>query len=252
MRIFSRRLRRSTSSPHRHGQPAAHRPDRRRVGVGRLERGVGVGDDDPCRSAAPRRGRTAGTRPPELAHVEVVDDLVDEVGRVLDERDVGLDVAGDAEPAQHVLAEAVGGGDRRGVEVGERGGEAAPADARPRRRDVGEEAQHVVVRRRRHAGQDAGQPVLGADEPLAHPRPQLAGGHPAERHEQHVLERRALGDVAGGEGGDGERLAGAGARLEHRDAGRQRPADVERGVGVAHRFDPAPRAASSPSHSRRA
>ena len=49
------------------------------------------------------------------------------------------------------------------------------------------------------------------------------------------VERRALGDVARRQRGDRVRLAGAGARLEHGDAGRQRPADVERrGSPVAH------------------
>ena len=61
----------------------------------------------------------------EAAHVEVVDDLVDQVAHVLDELGVALHVAGDAEAAEHLLAEAVRRGDRGGVEVGERARRAA-------------------------------------------------------------------------------------------------------------------------------
>ena len=88
------------------------------------------------------------------------------------------------------------------------------------------------------AGQRAVEPLLGADQPLADALPELAGGHAREGHEQELLERRALGDVARGERGDGERLAGARARLEDGDPGRQRAADVERldvGGEAAHR-----------------
>ena len=81
----------------------------------------------------------------EAADVEVVDDLVAQVGDVLHERRVGLDVAEHAEAAEHLLAEAVGGGDRRGVEVGERGGEPLAADADLVRRAGGEELHDLVV-----------------------------------------------------------------------------------------------------------
>ena len=83
-------------------------------------------------------------------------------------------------------------------------------------------------RGRRVARQRAVERLLGADQPLAHALAQLAGGHAREGHEQQLLERRALGDVARGQGRDRERLAGAGARLEHGDACGQRAADVER------------------------
>ena len=70
----------------------------------------------------------------------------------------------------------------------------------------------------RRARERARQPLLGADEPLAHALAQLARGHARERHEQQLVERRALGDVARRERGDRVGLAGAGARLEHGDA----------------------------------
>ena len=115
----------------------------------------------------------------------------------------------------------------------------------------GEQREHLVVGRR--AGRRCAAAVqagLDVDEALADPRSQLSGGHPPERHEQHALERRALGDVAGGEGGDRERLAGAGAGLEQGDARRQRAAHVER-ARCRHSPTRSSIASSSP-HSRRA
>ena len=118
-----------------------------------------------------RQSSLGGACVDERAQVEVVDHLVDEVGEVLDERDVPVDVAGDADAAQDLLAEPVRGGDRRGVEVGQRRGDpsrvAGPA-RRPARRRAGR------APRRRPPGRtpcDGGQqPGLDADEPLADPR----------------------------------------------------------------------------------
>ena len=67
--------------------------------------------------AAERRRLAVGG---EAAEVEVVDHLDHEVVEVLDEPGTGLGVAGDTERAQHQLAELMGGGDGRAVEVGER------------------------------------------------------------------------------------------------------------------------------------
>ena len=83
----------------------------------------------------------------ELADVEVVDHLVDQVAGVLEDEDVALDVAGEAEAAEDVLAEAVGGGDGGGVEVGQGGGEAPAALVDLGRRAGGEEPEDVVVLR---------------------------------------------------------------------------------------------------------
>ena len=105
---------------------------------------------------------------------------------------------------------------------------------RPRRRCGGAPASARV------------EPLLGADEPLAHALAQLAGRHAREGDEQQLVERRALGDVARGERGDRVRLAGAGARLEHGDAGRQRAADVERRSPLTGRSPPR-RAAGRPT-----
>ena len=209
------------------GQSPAHRPCRRPVGVRRLECGIrvehGHASDAPGLGDVERRDAAQ-----EPADVEVVDDLVDEVAGILEEGGVGVDVAGHTESAQDVLAEPVGGRDRRRVELGQGDGEAAATE----RHDVlgagSEQAEHVVAGGRGDAGERPGEAVLGRHEPLPHAGPQLAGRHPAERHEEHVVERRAIGDVAGGERRDGERLAGAGAGLEHGHAGRQGPAHVER------------------------
>ena len=127
------------------GEPHAHGGDRVVGCVGRLDRGGRVVDR---RARDLHRLRAAELRPPaagEAADVEVVDDLVAQVGDVLHERRVGLDVAEHAEAAEHLLAEAVGGGDRRGVEVGERGGEPLAADADLVRRPGGEQLHDLVV-----------------------------------------------------------------------------------------------------------
>jgi hypothetical protein len=164
----------------------------------------------------------------EAAHVEVVDGLRDQVGDVLHERHVALDVAEHAEPVEDVLAEAVRRLDGGGVERGERLGQPPAAQLAQLRRCVAQQAQHGVAGRRLGARQDLRQPLLGGDHAAAHALAQLAGGDARERHQQQLRERRAVGHQAGGQGGDGERLPGAGAGLEQRDAGaRQRAADVE-------------------------
>ena len=95
-----------------------------------------------------------------------------------------------------------------------------------------EQLDYLVAPGRHHAAERPIEPALGAHESLAHAVAQLAGRHPGERDQQQLVERRALRDVAGGERGDGERLAGARARLEHRDPGGERAADVERPVAA--------------------
>ena len=204
-------------------------------------------------NASARENAGAACRGPEAPHVEVVDDLLEQVADVLDEDAVARRVAGDAEPAEHLLAEAVGGGDRRGVEVRERAGEVPVAALDRRARPVGEQPHDLVARVRLGARQHRAERPLGAHQPLADALAQLAGRHPRERDEQQVVERRAVRDVARRERGDRVRLAGAGARLEHGDPARQRPADVERlAVGEQAHASRTSSRRSSPSHSRRA
>ena len=85
----------------------------------------------------------------------------------------------------------------------------------------GQQREHRV--RAGPGGGRVGQPALGRHQPLADPLAQLVGGLPAEG-DQHQLGQLgpALGQVAGGQRGDGEGLAGAGAGLQHGGAGRQR------------------------------
>ena len=91
------------------------------------------------------------------------------------------------------------------------------------------------------------QAPLDLDQALADAFAQLAGGQPREGHQQHPLERRALGDIARRERRDRVRLAGAGTRLEQGHPGRERAADVELGDGQlglgGHRLPP-------PAHAR--
>ena len=87
-----------------------------------------VGDRDPRDLAGLRAGqrrRVAGAKAP---HVQVVDNVGDEVAQVLHELGVRLEVGGDPEPAEHLLAEAMRGRDRRRVEFGERAAQPPTAE----------------------------------------------------------------------------------------------------------------------------
>ena len=117
-------------------------------------------------------------------HVQVVDDLGDEVAEVLDELDVRLEVGGDPEPAEHLLAEAVGGGDRRRVEVGERVGEPVAAQLDLVLGALGEQLRRPRIAAGRRAGERPPETALDADQPLADALAQLARRHPRERHQQ--------------------------------------------------------------------
>jgi hypothetical protein len=68
------------------------------------------------------RARDVG-RGEVAADVDVVGHLAEEGGLVLDQGDVAGDVRGQSDRAQDLLGEAVDGGDGRGIEVGDRGGE---------------------------------------------------------------------------------------------------------------------------------
>ena len=142
---------------HRLGQAAVH-PGRGRAGrPGRLDRRHRVVDG---RLGHPQGvGPGEGARPVggvELADVEVVDHLGDEVALVLEHEDVALHVAGEAEAAEDVLAEAVGGGDGGGVVVGQGGGQPPAALLDLVGGAAGQEAEDVVVGRGGLAGQPPG------------------------------------------------------------------------------------------------
>jgi hypothetical protein len=207
-------------------QAAAHRLDgvpRRVLG---LDAHGGVVDRDAGDAHRLRAVELGLVGPVPAPDVEVVDDVLEQVADVLDEGGVGVDVARDAQAAQHLLAEAVRGGDGGGVEVGQGSGEALAPLGDLLRRALRQQRHDFVLRGRTR--QRAVEPLLGADQPLAHALAELAGGHAREGHEQELLERGALGDVARGERGDGERFPGPRARFEDGDPGRQRAADVER------------------------
>ena len=238
------------------GEPEAHLRDRA-VGAHQARRRVvdrGSGDRRRLGAAERRRALGVALRRGEPADVEVVDDIVDEVGEVLDEGDVGLEVAGDAQAAEHLLAEAVGGGDGGGVEAGDRPSEVVAMAARVTARQQRHDGVLVVGGRR--PGQAPAQAALDADQPLAHPLAQLAGGDARERDEQQALERDPLGDVARRERRDRVGLAGPGAGLQHRHAGGQRAAGIElhrlQGDGSRGHWARTSSRASSPSHNRRA
>jgi hypothetical protein len=174
-------------------------------------------------------------RRPEAPDIEVVDNLLEQIAGILDQGDVLLDVAGGAEPGEDLHAEAVGGLYRGGVEIGDRLGEAILALLHLGVRSGGQQAEEVVVGIRLFAGEDDGQPLGGADEALPHPFAKLPRRHAGERHDQEAVKGHALGDIAGGEAGDRERLAGAGTRLQQSHTARKWSADVERLRGAPSR-----------------
>ena len=171
------------------------------------------------------------------AQVEVRDDLVDDVGVVLDECRPGLDVAGGAEAAEHGVAEAVSGGDGGLVEACDGAPEPTSALGALGLGCVQQEGQERVGLGRAADGEGG----VGLHEALAHAVLQLGARGSAEGDDQQVVELGvALGDQSGDERGDGPGLAGAGAGLEQRGAGGQRVGDVELGdvddgrVSLAH------------------
>ncbi len=100
-------------------------------------------------------------------------------------------VGGDAEAGEHLVAEAVGRGDGRRVEVGDRARPAGRGVRRPRRRSPVREVPRRP-RRSESARPAAGPPApqLVRDETLTDPLAQLDGRGPAEGH-QHAARRPA-------------------------------------------------------------
>ena len=149
-RSTSRRTPSGEAPPH----PGRARPDRRRRAPAGSPGSLIAAR--PRASASPvveRRG-VRRRRSPEAADVQVVDDLHDELVQVLDELGVRLGVAGDAEPGEHLLAELVGGGDGRAVEVGQRGGQPPAPDGHLARRGSRPAAGSA---RRRRSGRSPGR-----------------------------------------------------------------------------------------------
>ena len=215
-------------SRERHPPPGGGVPGRRR-GLQPGLRVTGGGRGDGARLGAVELGNRwlAG----EPAHVQVVHHLGDELVEVLDEPRAGVGVAGDPQPGQHHLAELVGRRDGGAVERGE--GLAYPrVTGGDLVRAAGEQQPQQWldprVRRGRGQGRVDGEDAFGGDQLLADPQPQLLAGRPPERHDQQLVETAVpLGDVAGHQGRDGPRLAGAGARLQQRGPRRERAGDVE-------------------------
>ena len=153
--------------------------------------------------------------------------------------------------AEHLLAEPVRRRDRRRVEVGDGAREAVAPQLHYFERALGEQRHDLILRSAGPPASARVSPCSATHEPLAHPLAELACGHPRERHQQQLVQRCALGDVARGQRGDRVRLARPGTRLEHSDPDRQRPAKVERKVDESScslTARSAPRCASRPVH----
>jgi hypothetical protein len=236
------------------GEAVAH--DRLRVGGL-----VGPGGLEACRRVADRLvgdlrggtevecglGRVDGA---VVGNVEVGGDVGDQVAGGLGERDVVVDVGGDPHAGEHLVAEAVGGGDRRGVEVGRGGSQASVTGVDIRTTALRQVADEVVLR---PSGRiDVVEAPRRFDETLAYAFAQLRGGGTTERDEHQLVDAgRSLGEVADGQARDRVGLAGAGAGLQHRGPLRQGSAEVEDRWRLCHRSR-VTSAASSGAHTRRA
>ena len=116
--------------------------------------------------------------------------------------------------------------------VGERVRPAAPAVGRPRRpgRRRGARARSSAPARAVAGSARARWAAAGARAPARAAR--VVASRPNVTSISSVERGHALGDVAGGQRGDRERLAGARAGFEHRGAGGQRPAAGRTAAGA--------------------
>jgi hypothetical protein len=133
-------------------------------------------------------------------HEQVVDDLLDQAVQVLDQLRVTVEVARDAEPVQHMLAEAVDGRDGRRVDVGQRARQAGPALPHMRLVAVGETREHRVGGVEHRAREHGLEVIGGLDESGTDTVAQLRGRRAGEGDDQQVGQARiGLGDPPGGE-----------------------------------------------------
>ena len=154
----------------------------------------------------------------------------------LDQRRSRLDTAADAELGEGLLPEAVDGGDRRFVEAVH----GATQTRQPLGASVlaapvgtGEGGHPHVVGRQRGPAEVIGRQSQRRPDAVA----QLARRGPRERDDEQLVDaHRLLGEVAHHQPADRVGLAGAGARLDHRPAGRQRSGEIEHrhGGGRGH------------------
>ena len=158
----------------------------------------------------------------------------DQLVGVLDQHGVGVVAADRTQREQHLRAEPVDGGDGRGVEVDDRLGQPVTAPVLYGAVGVQQRPVHDVLGAgpRAGVGQEPGSP----DETTPDAVPQLCRRGPREGDDQELVHREALRDEPGGQGGKGERLAGAGRCPEHEATRlRERTVRVELGLhGVGH------------------
>ena len=199
------------------GQPG------RRVGVRlrvlRAQLRTRIADDGTGqRERFPVRHRRVVVLLREVGKVDVVDDLDHQIVKALHQRDSGIGIAGYAKRFQHQAAELVGGRDGRGVEAAQR----VAQTGQPLSTVLGRASQQMLDKIGRLGG-----PILegrrGLHDLAADPLAQFAAGGPAERDQQHLVQRRdALGQVAGDQTGQRERLTRTRAGLQHGGGARGR------------------------------
>ncbi len=164
----------------------------------------------------------------ELPEIEVVHDLLHQIADVLDQGDLPVDVAGGPQPVEDLEAEPVRGLDGRRVEVGDRLAETVTAGLDLGPVPLGQQEHDLVVFVAARTVEHVDQAVERPHQAVAHALAELARRHAGEGDDEEPVDGQdALGDVARGQGGDGERLARPGAGLQQRHPKGELAADVE-------------------------
>ena len=151
-------------------------------------------------------------QPAEAGEVEIVDDLCDEFVKAFRQCHAVVGITGHPQRCQHQAAELVDGGNRRRIETGECIGEPG-ATLREFIGRARQQVAHHLVLARQIGVVESGQCV---GDLTAHPVPQFPAGRAGEGDQQHLVQGgRALGNIAGHQTGQRERLAGSGTGLQH-------------------------------------
>ena len=154
------------------------------------------------------------TLPPVIGQVDVGDHLIGEHVQIRSEVDGPIVVGEQPELVQHPFGEGVQRDDRCVVDLSE-GLLHTPEPGRQQLRFGGGQHPIDMVVSDRTAVDHPLQRGAAGDQPVANALTQFGGRATAEGHRQDLPQRDALADEPGDHAGDGVRLAGAGAGLEH-------------------------------------
>ncbi len=149
----------------------------------------------------------------EVAEIEVVDDLGDQLVQALHQCHTGVAVTCHPKRFENHLTELVCGGDRCGVEGGQRVAQALTTSPQLLLASLKQARNNLVVPDRGWIVETRNR----VDDLAAHTVAQLLCRRAAERDQKHLVQRRdALGDITGDQTRQRERLAGPRTCFQHR------------------------------------